>query len=91
LRKWGGELATDTRAELRAAGRAILILIDEIERLQVDARRARGEANSPLLDASTREAEQDPVDAESSQSLGASLRERLGAALPGRATFDRGE
>ena len=36
LRSWGAGLASDGRDELRAAGKAILILIEEIERLQVD-------------------------------------------------------
>jgi len=36
LRSWGAGLAADGRDELRAAGKAILILIEEIERLQVD-------------------------------------------------------
>jgi len=36
LRRWGAGLGADGGAELRAAGKAILILIEEIERLQVD-------------------------------------------------------
>jgi hypothetical protein len=36
LRRWGAGLGADGRDELRAAGKAILILIEEIERLQVD-------------------------------------------------------
>ena len=36
LRSWGTGLAAEGRDELRAAGKAILILIEEIERLQVD-------------------------------------------------------
>jgi hypothetical protein len=35
LRRWGGGLQEDGREEVAAAGRAILILIDEIERLHV--------------------------------------------------------
>jgi hypothetical protein len=89
LRTWGAGIATDTRAELRAAGKAILILLDEIERLQVDTQPARGASNPRLIEASTGEAEQEPVEAVSSQSLGTSLRERLGAFTPGRSTFDR--
>lgn len=34
LRGWGESLADDHRDELRAAGRAILLLIEEIDRLQ---------------------------------------------------------
>ena len=35
LSRWGTGLQTDARAEVAAAGRAILLLIDEIERLHV--------------------------------------------------------
>jgi hypothetical protein len=35
LRRWGGGLQGDGREEVAAAGRAILLLIDEIERLHV--------------------------------------------------------
>ena len=35
LRRWGGGLQGDGRDEVAAAGRAILLLIDEIERLHV--------------------------------------------------------
>ena len=35
LRKWGSGLHRDEREEVAAAGRAILLLIDEIERLHV--------------------------------------------------------
>ena len=37
LRSWGLGLASDDREELRAAGKAITVLIDEIDRLQVDS------------------------------------------------------
>ena len=35
LRRWGGGLEVDGREEVAAAGRAILLLIEEIERLHV--------------------------------------------------------
>jgi hypothetical protein len=35
LRRWGAGLQTDGREEVSAAGRAILLLIEEIERLHV--------------------------------------------------------
>jgi hypothetical protein len=35
LRGWGGGLEDDPRAEVAAAGRAIMLLIEEIERLHV--------------------------------------------------------
>ncbi len=36
LRRWGDGLVGDPREEVRAAGRAILLLVEEIERLHVD-------------------------------------------------------
>ncbi len=36
LRIWGEGLAGDPRDEMRAAGRAITLLVEEIERLNVD-------------------------------------------------------
>jgi hypothetical protein len=65
LREWGAGLSTHARDELRAAGKAILMLIDEVERLQVDVWNARA--------AATQATEQ-----RSSQSLASALRERLG-------------
>jgi hypothetical protein len=81
LRTWGTSLAKDSDEAFRAAGRAILILIDEVERLRPLARQApdgeeqtfvRGRNGVPL---------QEPVEVVSSQSLGTSLRERLGVGI----------
>lgn len=47
LRKWGAGLAMDGREELRAAGKAIMILIDEIELLYVDLWHERGATSHP--------------------------------------------
>lgn len=41
LRRWGEGLSGDDRDELRSAGRAILLLIEEIERLHIDLWHAR--------------------------------------------------
>lgn len=41
LRTWGEGLLNDGRPELRAAGRAILMLVEEIELLNVDLWHAR--------------------------------------------------
>lgn len=41
LRAWGEGLSSDKREELRAAGKAILMLIEEIELLNVDLWHAR--------------------------------------------------
>ena len=47
LRSWGLGLASDDREELRAAGKAITVLIDEIDRLQVDLWNARAREPEP--------------------------------------------
>jgi hypothetical protein len=44
LRTWGEGLLKDHRDELRAAGRAIMMLVEEIERLHVDLWHARQDA-----------------------------------------------
>jgi hypothetical protein len=36
LRRWGEGLCSDDRDEVRAAGRAIVLLVEEVERLHVD-------------------------------------------------------
>jgi hypothetical protein len=41
LRTWGEGLLSDGRDELRAAGKAISMLVEEIERLHVDLWHAR--------------------------------------------------
>jgi hypothetical protein len=89
LRAWATDLAMDSREELRAAGKAITMLINEIERLHIDVRRARDAGDPSLAGRSTGEDQQEAVEAVSSQSLGTSLRERLGAAIPSRATYGR--
>jgi hypothetical protein len=48
LRSWGVGLASDDREELRAAGKAITVLIEEIDRLQVDLWNARAVENQPV-------------------------------------------
>jgi hypothetical protein len=41
LRAWGEGLRDDSREEVRAAGRAITMLVEEIERLNIDLWHAR--------------------------------------------------
>jgi hypothetical protein len=50
LRRWGEGLERDEREETRAAGRAILLLIEEIDRLHVELwnERAAARAGAPL-------------------------------------------
>jgi hypothetical protein len=50
LRSWGAGLATDPREEVRAAGKAITVLIEEIDRLQVDLWRSRMTPDRPVAD-----------------------------------------
>lgn len=64
LRGWGAGLGLDDREELRAAGRAITVLIEEIDRLQVDLWNAKAD----------RAAAFEPVVA---SAQGAALRQRL--------------
>ena len=87
LRTWGAGLSADSREELRAAGKAIVILIEEIERLQVDIWHARGPANP--TEGSSEKAQETPAEVASSQALATRLRDRLKAAIPGRAAHDR--
>jgi len=66
LRSWGEGLQSSERDELRAAGRAILMLIEEIDRLEADLWNQRAEAI------------QAAGEHRSSASLASTLRERLG-------------
>jgi hypothetical protein len=47
LGRWGSGLASDARDEVRAAGKAISLLIEEIERLHVELWHARDTSESP--------------------------------------------
>jgi hypothetical protein len=64
LRSWGVGLASDDREELRAAGKAITVLIEEIDRLQVDLWNARV-------------VERDALEPLAATTQGAALRDRL--------------
>ncbi len=65
LRGWGEGLETSDRDELRAAGRAILMLIEEIDRLEADLWNERAEAIQAV------------AGQRSSASLASTLRDRL--------------
>jgi hypothetical protein len=69
LRNWGAGLSTSARDELRAAGKAILMLVDEIDRLEADlwnARASAKEAISAAAQAAVAARQPEPVPAESS-------------------------
>ena len=51
LRSWGEGLQSDPREEVRAAGRAITMLVEEIERLNIDLWHARTDVRPPAADA----------------------------------------
>lgn len=53
LRSWGEGLQTDPREEVRAAGRAITMLVEEIERLNIDLWHARTDARDSVADGSS--------------------------------------
>jgi hypothetical protein len=68
LRQWGEGLARVEREETRAAGRAILLLIEEIDRLHVDLWNQRAAAGAHAPEEALPEEEHD---------VHASLRDRL--------------
>ena len=78
LRAWGAGLAADGRDELRAAGKAILILVEEIERLQVDVWHAREQG----LSAADDDGDGSAGASEPAPALESTLRGRLRRLLP---------
>jgi len=70
LRAWGAGLATDDREEVRAAGKAITMLVDEIDRLNIDLWNQRaGEEPEPGPELE--------AEAPGEHALGSALRDRL--------------
>jgi hypothetical protein len=67
LRTWGAGLASDERDEVRAAGKAITLLVDEIDRLNIDLWNLRAGGEEP---GSEPEPPGEPA-------LGSALRDRL--------------
>ena len=57
LREWGAGLSTSARDELRAAGKAILMLVDEVDRLDADLWNARAAAKEATAAAAAAVAE----------------------------------
>jgi hypothetical protein len=70
LRTWGAGLAASSNQELRATGKAILLLIEEIEALHVEIWNERARATSERMPAD------EPRDGNEGE-LGESLRTRL--------------
>ena len=86
LQSWADGLLRDERSELRAAAKAILLLIDEIEHLHVDLWHARdaAAADEPL----SSELEEEEEEPQPQQSLRSALARRLRAVQARRAETD---
>ena len=84
LRAWGAGLSTNARDELRAAGKAILMLVDEIDRLEADLWNAR---------AATKQAEGEAAAAKEVKQWGRRRhgRRRACAGRPGRGAGAHGD
>jgi hypothetical protein len=76
LRRWGEGLSRDDREEVRAAGRAILMLSDEVERLHVDLWHARDRSDAAPDPSLSPGGEEWPRSA-GEDTLGRALRDRL--------------
>ena len=90
LRTWGAGLSASGRDELRAAGKAIVMLIDEIDRLQADVwmageaavQRVRMEVaaeapSTPAPEPEPEEAPAAPLVVDGSEALALTLSERI--------------
>jgi hypothetical protein len=90
LRSWGAGLSADGRDELRAAGKAILILVEEIDRLQVDLWRRRDGDPAvtshppPPVEGTIENAAQGFLSAGEPDALDSTLRGRVGRLLGAR-------
>jgi hypothetical protein len=76
VRRWGDALRNDEREEMRAAGEAIRLLCDEIERIGRELSAARAAA------AEAEAAEVDDTLSDEPEMIEASLRDRLRSRLP---------
>ena len=77
LRAWGAGLERDEREEVAAAGRAILLLVDEVEQLHVELWHARKPAPADEHEHEPEPAAEEPEVPEPRASLGSALRQRL--------------
>jgi hypothetical protein len=81
LRSWGAGLSADEREEVRAAGKAIVLLIEEIERLHVDVWNARaGSLDGPT--SSDPETPPETLPEPQDDELERTLRARLSTLVP---------
>ena len=82
LRSWGAGLERDEREEVAAAGRAILLLVEEVEHLHVELWHARTAAAPEPEEEPAETPDPPPAPAAPAErsSLGAALRNRLKSA-----------
>ena len=80
LRSWGAGLSADHREELRAAGKAITVLIEEIDRLQIDLWHARAERPAFVPGPEPVPAPEPAAPTPQTATQGSALRERLARA-----------
>jgi hypothetical protein len=86
LRGWGLGLGADSREEVRAAGKAITLLIAEIERLHIELWHARDAAGAAEAAAATDTSSDDgPVVETLDHTLRGRIRGAMGRANPRRA------
>jgi hypothetical protein len=79
LRAWGAGLSTSGRDELRAAGKAIVMLVEEIDRLQADVWNTRATAIRSQVAGIVPSEDAEPARApvEASEALTLTLSERI--------------
>jgi hypothetical protein len=79
LRAWGSGLSAHERADVRATGKAILMLIEEIERLHIDLWNAQSPPDQLPLEGgdSSEQAREFAGELAPESSLGKTLRARL--------------
>jgi len=82
LRRWGDGLTRDEREEVRAAGRAILLLSDEVECLHIDLWHASDGAEPSAVEPEPEPDGEKPapwLPAPSAADVGVTLRDRISA------------
>jgi hypothetical protein len=79
LRMWGAGLSTSGRDELRAAGKAIVMLVEEIDRLQADVWNTRAAAIRSQVAGIVHQDDGEPIrpPVEASEALAMTLSDRI--------------
>jgi hypothetical protein len=85
LRTWGAGLERDEREEVAAAGRAILLLVEEVEQLHVELWHARTASAPAPAPEPPEQPPEEPAPPVARPSIGAALRNRLRSTGPSQA------